>query len=99
MDRFRELEAFVAVVDSGSFVQAGEVLRSSKTAVSRLVQDLETRLGARLLHRTTRRLSLTEAGRNYLPRAKQILVDLEEAVASVEQGVLVEQEVQAELVV
>ena len=79
MDRFRELEAFVAVVDSGSFVQAGEVLRSSKTAVSRLVQDLETRLGARLLHRTTRRLSLTEAGRDYLLRAKQILGDLEEA--------------------
>ena len=44
MDRFRELEAFVAVVDSGSFVQAGDLLRSSKTVVSRLVQDLETRL-------------------------------------------------------
>ncbi len=79
MDRFRELEAFVAVVDMGSFVAAAELLHASKTAVSRLVQDLETRLGASLLHRTTRRLSLTEAGRDYLIRAKQILADLEEA--------------------
>ena len=83
MDRFRELEAFVAVVDSGSFVRAAELLRSSKTAVSRLVQDLETRLGAGLLHRTTRRLSLTEAGRDYLLRAKQILESLEEADTAV----------------
>lgn len=83
MDRFRELEAFVAVVDSGSFVQAARLLRSSKTAVSRLVQDLETRLGAGLLHRTTRRLSLTEAGRDYLLRARQILADLEEADGAV----------------
>ncbi len=79
MDRFRELEAFVAVVDSGSFVAAAETLRSSRTAVSRLVQDLESRLGARLLQRTTRRLALTESGRDYHARAKQILAELEEA--------------------
>ena len=83
MDRFRELEAFVAVVDTGSFVKAAEQLRSSKTAVSRLVQDLEARLGASLLHRTTRRLSLTEVGREYLMRAKQVLADLGEADAAV----------------
>lgn len=79
MDRFRELEAFVAVVETGSFIKAAEALRSSKTAVSRLIQDLETRLGARLLHRTTRRLSLTEAGREYHARGKQVLEELEEA--------------------
>ena len=73
MDRFREMEAFVAVVDTGSFVKAADLLGSSKAAVSRLVQDLETRLGARLLHRTTRRLSLTEAGQLYLERSRQIL--------------------------
>jgi len=79
MDRFRELETFVAVVSAGSFVGAAAALRSSKAAVSRLVQDLEARLGARLLHRTTRRLSLTEAGRDYHQRAVQILAELEEA--------------------
>jgi DNA-binding transcriptional LysR family regulator len=83
VDRFREFAAFIAVVDTGSFVRAAALLRSSKTAVSRLVQDLETRLGASLLHRTTRRLSLTEAGRDYLLRAKQILADLEEADGAV----------------
>lgn len=79
MDRFRELEAFIAVVDSGSFVKAAEAMRSSKAAVSRLVQDLETRLGARLINRTTRRLSLTEPGRVYLERSRQIMEELEEA--------------------
>lgn len=79
MDRFRELEAFVTVVEAGSFVAAAEVLRTSKAALSRLVQDLEARLGARLLHRTTRRLSLTEAGRVYYERGRQIMDDLGEA--------------------
>lgn len=79
MDRFRELETFVAVVEAGSFVGAAQALRTSKAAISRLVQDLEARLGARLLHRTTRRLSLTEAGRDYHQRATQILAELEEA--------------------
>lgn len=83
MDRFRELSAFVAVVDAGSFVGAGEALRISKAAVSRCVQDLETRLGARLLQRTTRRLSLTEAGRAYYARARQLLADLDEADGAV----------------
>lgn len=79
MDRFRELEAFVAVVDAGSFVGAGEALHLSKAAVSRAIQELEARLGARLLQRTTRRLSLTEAGREYYARCRQILGDLDEA--------------------
>jgi DNA-binding transcriptional LysR family regulator len=83
VDRFRELEAFIAVVEAGSFVKAAQALRSSTTAVSRLVQDLETRLGGRLLQRTTRRLSLTEAGRDYWLRAKEILADLAEADGAV----------------
>ncbi|GBG01401.1 LysR family transcriptional regulator [Azospira sp. I13] len=83
MDRFREMEAFVAVVDTGSFVKAADLLGSSKAAVSRLVQDLESRLGARLLHRTTRRLSLTEAGQLYLERSRQILEELEDADSAV----------------
>lgn len=79
MDRFREMRCLVAVVESGSFVAAGELLRMSKAAVSRSVIGLETRLGARLLQRTTRRLSLTEAGRAYYGHCKQILADLDEA--------------------
>ncbi len=79
MDRFREIEAFVAVVDAGSFVKAAEALNASKAAVSRAVLELEARLGARLLQRTTRRLSLTEAGREYYARCRQILGELEEA--------------------
>lgn len=83
MDKFREMQAFVAVVESGSFVAAGEHLRLSKAAVSRAVLQLEARLGARLLQRTTRRLSLTEAGQAYLARCKQILADLDEVEAMV----------------
>ncbi|HRD34621.1 MAG TPA: LysR family transcriptional regulator [Rhodocyclaceae bacterium] len=83
MDRFREMEHFVAVVEAGSFVGAAEVLRLSKAAVSRSVIELEARLGARLMQRTTRRLSLTEAGQAYFARCKQILADLDEADSAV----------------
>ena len=62
MDRFLEMQTFTAVVDAGSFVKAAETLMLSKAAVSRYLVDLETRLGVRLLHRTIRRLSLTEEG-------------------------------------
>lgn len=83
MDRFREMQSFVAVVDTGSFVAASDLLRISKAAVSRVVMQLEARLGARLLQRTTRRLSLTEAGQAYYTRSKQILADLDETEAMV----------------
>ncbi len=58
MDKFQEMKAFVAVVDSGSFVRAADVIDSSKAAVSRLVADLERRLSVRLLNRTTRKLEV-----------------------------------------
>jgi len=74
------MRAFVAVVDAGSFVRAAERLGISNTAVSRLVGDLETRLGTRLLHRTTRRLSLTPEGEVFHDRCAQVL----EAVAEAE---------------
>lgn len=83
MDRFRELECFVAVVEAGSFVGAGEALSLSKAAISRSVIELEARLGARLLQRTTRRLSLTDAGQAYYARCKQLLADLDEADGAV----------------
>jgi DNA-binding transcriptional LysR family regulator len=81
MDRFQEMRAFVAVVDAGSFVRAADALDLSKTAVSRLVGDLETRLGTRLLHRTTRKLSLTQEGEVFHERCRQLLDGVAEAEA------------------
>lgn len=81
MDRFQEMRAFAAVVDAGSFVRAADALNVSKTAVSRLVGELEARLGARLLHRTTRKLSLTPEGEVFHERCRQLLDGLAEAEA------------------
>lgn len=81
MDKFHEMRVFVAVVDCGSFVRAAEVLDASKTAVSRLVGDLEARLGVRLLHRTTRKLSLTPEGQVFHERCTHLLQDLDAAEA------------------
>ena len=81
MDKFQEMQAFVTVVDAGSFVRAADALDISKTAVSRLVGDLEARLGTRLLHRTTRRLSLTPEGEVFHERCRQVLDDVSEAEA------------------
>ena len=81
MDKFSEMTALVSVVDHGSFVRAADALGISKTAVSRLVGDLEARLGTRLLHRTTRRLSLTPEGEVFLERCRQLLDEVAEAEA------------------
>jgi DNA-binding transcriptional LysR family regulator len=79
MDRLTSLTTFVRVVDSGGFSAAGRRLNMSTTMVSNHVQALEERLGARLLHRTTRKVSLTEVGKAYYDRCTQILADLEQA--------------------
>ena len=73
------MQSFRAVVNSGSFVKAADELGVSKAAVSRYVSDLESRLGVRLLQRTTRRLSLTEEGEIFNNRSRDILAELEEA--------------------
>ncbi len=73
------MEVFVAVVEAGSFVGAAERLGLSTAAVSRQVRALETRLDTRLLHRTTRRLSLTEEGRQFQLGAQAALEVLREA--------------------
>ncbi|WP_303722327.1 LysR family transcriptional regulator [Malonomonas rubra] len=83
MDRFREMETFLAVVEAGSFVAAAEKLRISKSVASRIVQDLELRLGGRLLNRTTRRLSLTDIGQAYYQRCKHILEEVSVAEGAV----------------
>lgn len=86
MDRFADLRMFVTVVELGSISAAAERLKVAKSAVSRRLAQLESRLGAELLHRTTRRLNLTESGRAFLERAQRILADLEEAEQAVSQA-------------
>ncbi|WP_133500960.1 LysR substrate-binding domain-containing protein [Cognatilysobacter terrigena] len=76
---------FVKVVEHGSFISAARALRLPKTTVSRKVQDLETRLGAQLLHRTTRKLGLTEAGNVYFEHCQRIARELDEAESAVSQ--------------
>ena len=79
MDRYEEMRALVAVVESGSFSAAAEQLGQAKSMISRRVGELEKRLGARLIQRTTRRLRLTDAGWVFHERARRLLSDLEEA--------------------
>jgi DNA-binding transcriptional LysR family regulator len=83
MDRFEEMRVFAAVVDAGSFVGAAEALEMSKAAVSRYVAQLESRLGVRLLHRTTRKLSLTPEGEVFHARCRELLGGVDEAEAEI----------------
>lgn len=89
MDRLAAIEAFIRVVESGSFVRAAERLEWSTSSLSRLIAELEEHLGARLLNRTTRRLSLTESGQAFYERSVQLLNDLEEAESLAGQSVAV----------
>jgi DNA-binding transcriptional LysR family regulator len=79
MDRLTEMEAFVHVVDQGGFTDAARKLGVSKSAISKHVAALESRLAVRLLNRTTRRVSATEIGLAYYDRAKTVLKDAAEA--------------------
>ena len=83
MDRLTEMEAFAMVVDQGGFTDAAKKMGISKSAVSKHVSALEARLGARLLNRTTRRVSPTEIGLAYYDRARRVLNDAGEADALV----------------
>jgi LysR family transcriptional regulator for bpeEF and oprC len=86
MDHLMALRAFARVVELGGFTKAGDSLQLSKTTVSDLVQSLEKHLGVRLLHRTTRRVTVTPDGAAYYERCAHILADLDEAEASVMQA-------------
>ena len=79
MDRFDQAVVFAAVIDAGSLAGAARKLGRSPAAVTRHVAALESRLGVRLLHRTTRALRLTEAGERFAASARQVLADLEQA--------------------
>ncbi len=79
MDRFTEMQTFVRVVEDGGFSAAAKSLHLTPSGVSRTVARLEDRLAARLLNRTTRRLSLTEEGRHFHERCMRILADVDAA--------------------
>jgi DNA-binding transcriptional LysR family regulator len=78
-DRWQELSVFVRAAESGSFSRAARELRLSQPSVSRIIGELEARLGVTLLLRTTRRITVTDAGALFLDRAREILADMEEA--------------------
>ncbi len=86
MDRFADMEIFASVVESGGIGAAADRLSLAKSAVSRRLADLEARLGVSLLQRTTRRMHLTETGRTYYERCRQILADVDEAEQAVSQA-------------
>lgn len=88
MDRLTELEVFNRVVENSSFTAAADKLDMSRAMVSKYVIALETRLGARLLNRTTRRLSLTEAGRDFYQQTSEILQALATAEAQLSESVV-----------
>ncbi|MBL8378636.1 MAG: LysR family transcriptional regulator [Burkholderiales bacterium] len=79
MDKFHAMRAFVRIVDAGSITAAAQALDVSQPAMVRTLAALEKELGVRLLNRTTRRMSLTDAGRDYCERSRQILAAVEEA--------------------
>ncbi|WP_420998068.1 LysR family transcriptional regulator [Cupriavidus sp. 30B13] len=82
MDRLVSMQAFTRVVDVGSFARAAESMDLPKATLTRLIQNLETHLGVKLLHRTTRRISVTTDGAAYYERCVRILADVEEAEQS-----------------
>lgn len=85
MDKFEGLRAFTQVVEAGGFAAAARGMGLSRSAVNKLVINLENELGVQLLHRSTRRVSTTEMGRAFYDRCVQILADLEEAERSLSQ--------------
>jgi LysR family transcriptional regulator, regulator for bpeEF and oprC len=83
MNRLQAMQIFVRIVETGSFARAAAALAISRARATEAVQDLENLLSAQLLHRTTRRLSLTDDGRTYYQRAVRILSDIDEAESEI----------------
>jgi DNA-binding transcriptional LysR family regulator len=79
VDKLRAIQLFVRLADLGSFTRVAEQVNSSKSMISKEISRLETDLGARLLHRSTRNVQLTHVGEGYLQRAREILSKLDDA--------------------
>jgi len=88
VNRSGEMEAFVQVVDRGSFSAGARMLGMTPSAVSKLILRLEARLGTQLVHRSTRKLQLTPEGRNFYERSVRVLADMEEAERCAAAGAL-----------
>jgi len=88
VNRSGEMEAFVHVVDRGSFSAGARVLGMTPSAVSKLIVRLEARLGTQLVHRSTRKLQLTPEGRNFYERSVRVLADMDEAERCAAAGAL-----------
>ncbi|NVJ22410.1 LysR family transcriptional regulator [Myxococcus sp. AM011] len=86
MDRFLAMEAFVRVVESGTFTKAADALGRPKTAVTRLIQQLEAQLRVKLLHRTTRRVTVTPEGMTYYHQALRLLGEVRELESTLSQS-------------
>jgi DNA-binding transcriptional LysR family regulator len=86
MDRLKQIEAFVSAVDTGSFARAALAAKVTPVVIGRRIDALESRLGARLLHRSTRRLALTEEGSVYLDYCRKLLADLDRADNVISEG-------------
>lgn len=86
MDRFKAMQTFVRIADAGSLTAAARELGSSLPAVVRSLAAYEAQLGVRLFHRTTRRITLTDEGRQHLERSRQLLAGLDEAEAALREG-------------
>lgn len=86
MDKFKAMQTFVRIADSGSLTAAARELGASLPAVVRSLAAYEAQLGVRLFHRTTRRITLTEEGRQHLERSRQLLSALEEAESALRAG-------------
>jgi len=85
MDKFLEFQAFLEVSEEGSFSRAADALGLTPSAVSKQIRALEDRLGVRLFHRTTRRVSLTDAGRAFRERIESVVQEVDEAEQAVAQ--------------
>ncbi|KHL72274.1 LysR family transcriptional regulator, partial [Pseudomonas putida] len=79
----QDIRSFVKIAELGSFHEAAEVLHLSQPALSRRIKKLEEGLGTPLLERTTRRVSLTTVGRDFLPKARRLLDDFEDSILSI----------------
>ena len=87
-DRLRQIEAFLQVAKTRNFTRAGNVLGLSQPALSALVSKFEDEMGIKLFHRTTRSVSLTEAGENFLPNAERILMDVHLSVYELKEAAM-----------
>ncbi len=85
MDKLRAMKLFVRVAEMGSFTQVAEQLNTSKSMVSKEITRLEKSLGARLLHRSTRNLRLTDVGQGYLERCRRILLEIDDSESIIQE--------------